>query len=464
MEMYISNNIRIVNPSNDILLWCEKELVIPNPEYSKKLRMGFWLGNTPVNLRLYEKDGDDLILPYGVQSFIPLDLILKANIISVFPVAENVDYHANVDLYDYQRNAVNAMYLEACGILQSPAGSGKTQMGIALAVKHEKRCLWLCHTKDLVNQSKERAERYIDKSLIGTITDGKVEVGKGITFATVQTMTRLDLPKYADIWDVVIVDECHRVAGSPTTVTMYKRVLDALKARYKYGLSATVHRSDGLIKATYCLLGQVAYTVSDEEVADKIMKVGIMPISTSIRISRECLNTDGTLNYTRLITYLTKDEIRNNLIVQQLLHTKGHSVLILSDRLEHLNLLREKCPSDIADDSVMISGKMTGTKGKKEREQALEDMRTGRKHYLFATYSLAKEGLDIPCLDRLFLTTPQKDFAVVTQAIGRIDRKYNGKTDAIAYDFIDFIAYCMKVYRKRWTIYRKAGCYEISDS
>lgn len=464
MEMYISNHIRIVNPSNDIQVWCEKELVIPNPEYSKKLRMGFWTGNTPVKLRLYEKDGDDLILPYGVQSFIPLDLILSANIISVFPGAGTVDYNAKVNLYEYQQRAVEAMYLEACGILQSPAGSGKTQMGIALAVKHGKRCLWLCHTKDLVNQSKERAEKYIDKSLIGTITDGKVDVGKGITFATVQTMTRLDLPKYADIWDVVIVDECHRVAGSPTTVTMYKRVLDALKARYKYGLSATVHRSDGLIKATYCLLGQVAYTVSDEEVADKIMRVGIKPISTAVRISRICLNTDGTLNYTRLISYLTGNDFRNALIIQQLMQVKGHSALILSDRLDHLKLLQEQCPEDIADDSVMISGKMTGPKGKKEREQALEDMRTGRKHYLFATYSLAKEGLDIPCLDRLFLTTPQKDYAVVTQAIGRIDRKYDGKADAIAYDFVDDIAYCVKAYRKRWTIYRKARCYEISDS
>ena len=32
--------------------------------------------------------------------------------------------------------------------------------------------------------------------------------------------------------------------------------------------------------------------------------------------------------------------------------------------------------------------------------------------------SLAKEGLDVPRLERLYLTTPQKDYAVVTQSIG----------------------------------------------
>ena len=55
-------------------------------------------------------------------------------------------------------------------------------------------------------------------------------------------------------------------------------------------------------------------------------------------------------------------------------------------------------PADMRKDAVMISGKMTSKKGKHERELALEDMRSGKKKYLFATYSLAKEGLDVPRL------------------------------------------------------------------
>lgn len=113
----------------------------------------------------------------------------------------------------------------------------------------------------------------------------------------------------------------------------------------------------------------------------------------------------------------------------------------------------------------MISGKMTSKKGKAEREQALEDMRTGAKAYLFATYALAKEGLDVPRLDRLFLTTPQKDFAVVTQSIGRIARTFEGKADPIVYDFVDNIGYLQKSFKKRCTTYKKNGCYftEVSD-
>lgn len=111
----------------------------------------------------------------------------------------------------------------------------------------------------------------------------------------------------------------------------------------------------------------------------------------------------------------------------------------------------------------MVSGKMTTKKGKAEREQAIEDMRTGKKKYLFATYALAKEGLDIPCLERLFLTTPQKDYAVVTQSIGRIARVCEGKVEPIAYDFVDNIAYLVKSYKKRCTTYRKNGCYFVEE-
>jgi superfamily II DNA or RNA helicase len=114
--------------------------------------------------------------------------------------------------------------------------------------------------------------------------------------------------------------------------------------------------------------------------------------------------------------------------------------------------------------AVMISGKMTTKKGKAEREKALEDMRNGDKKYLFATYSLAKEGLDIPCLERLFMATPQKDYAVITQSIGRIARTFDGKADPVVYDFVDDISYLVKSYKKRCTTYKKNNCYFLEDT
>ena len=462
MQVTVSNNIRIKNPSTEIISWCQARLKLPNPEYAKKTRMGFWLGNTPKFLYLYEMHGDEIILPYGTLKQIK-PFIKDAIVTSDFKPYESIDYGTPIPLYPYQEKAVREVKNGYYGILQSKAGSGKTQMGIALIKEYGRRALWLCHTLDLVNQSKERAERYMDKSLIGTITEGKVNIGAGVTFATIQTMCKLDLSQYKDMWDVIIVDECHRVAGTPTQMSMFAKVLNSLAARHKFGLSATVHRADGMIQATFAILGDVVYTVPDDAVADKVMQVGIKPIATGVKISYDCLNTDGTLNYAKMINYLCENWDRMTVIHDAIVSEKDHSCLILSDRLEHLENMMRLLPPTMLPYAVMISGKMTSKKGKAEREQALEDMRSGKKKYLFATYSLAKEGLDIPCLERLFLATPQKDYAVITQSIGRIARTYDGKADPICYDFVDDIGYLAKSYKKRCTTYRKNNCYFIGD-
>ena len=460
MQVTVSNNIKITNPSLEILTWCQHNLKLPNPDYAKKIRMGFWTGNTPKDLYLYELHGGELVIPYGCLKAIA-PMIKDAVVQSDFKPSVSIDYGEPIPLYPYQEIAVEQAKNGLYGILQSKAGSGKTQMGIALIREYGKRALWLCHTLDLVNQSKERAERYMDSSLIGKITEGKVDIGKGVTFATIQTMCKLDLSQYKNMWDVIIVDECHRVAGTPTQMSMFAKVLNSLSARHKYGLSATVHRADGMIQATFALLGGIVYTVPDEAVADKVMQVGICPVGTGVKISRECLNTDGTLNYAKLINYLCEDTYRCTLIRNHIIRESDKSCLILSDRLEHLENLMSLIPSHLRDKAVMISGKMTTKKGKEERAKALEDMRNGKKKYLFATYSLCKEGLDIPRLERLFLTTPQSDYAVITQSIGRIARTFEGKADPIVYDFVDNIGYLQKKYKKRCSTYKKNDCYFI---
>ena len=462
MQVTISNHITIEDPTDEILSWCKTNLTLDNPDYAKKVRMGFWVGNTPKKLYLYEVIGGNLVLPYGTLKEIS-PMLNGSTITSKFIEPTSVDYGEPVPLYPYQEEAVRMAKQGLYGILQSKAGSGKTQMGIALIKEYGRRTLWVTHTTDLLRQSRDRAAMYMDKDLLGTITEGKVNIGKGVTFATVQTLSKLDLSLYKDIWDVIIVDECHRVCSSPTQVSMFGKVLNSLSARHKYGLSATVHRADGMIQATYALLGNVVYSVPDEAIADKVMQVGIFPVGTGVKISRECLNTDGTINYARLINYLCECSTRNIIIRDSIVKESDKSCLILSDRLSHLETLLNLLPPKLKDKAVMISGKMTTKKGKAEREQAIEDMRTGKKKYLFATFSLAKEGLDIPCLERLFLTTNQKDYAVITQSIGRIARTFEGKADPVVYDFVDDIGFLVKSYKKRCTSYKKNNCYFIDE-
>lgn len=458
MKVTISNEIYIQDPLPELIHWARKNLIIPNPEYSKKQRMGLWIGNTEPQLYLFYVDGDTLALPCGVgkeiRKFITRDAVIQQDL------ADNgkIEYPGQIPLYEYQEQAVGAMKKAGCGILQSPCGSGKTQMGIALAARIGRKTLWVTHTADLLTQSYERAEQYYPRELLGKITAGRVQIGSHLTFATVQTLSKLDLQRYKYTWDVIIVDECHRVSGTPSSMKMFYRVMSSLAARYKYGLSATVHRSDGLIKSTFAVLGDVKYRVPDEAVAEKTMQVRILRRDTGIQINRSCLDTDGTLVYSKLMEYLIENTKRNDLILSDLIENQNHFNLILSDRLLHLQQIMAAMPAEVRRYAVMIDGKMTSKKAKADRMRAIEEMRSGEKHFLFASYNLAKEGLDIPRLDRLYLVTPKKDYAVVTQSIGRIARTFEGKKDAVCYDYVDDIQFCENQWKRRKTSYRKAGC------
>ncbi|WP_289302021.1 DEAD/DEAH box helicase [Sporofaciens musculi] len=458
MKVTISNEIYIKAPSPGLVQWARENLIIQNPEYAKKLRMGLWTGKTEKQLYFFYVDGDVLALPCGTGKQIRKFLDKDTEILQ--DLAENgiMEFPGEIPLYGYQKEAVEAMQKAGCGILQSPCGSGKTQMGIGLAAKLQRKTLWLTHTADLLGQSYNRAKQYYPERVLGKITAGKVQIGSHLTFATVQTLSKLDLEKYKYTWDVIIVDECHRVSGSSGSMKMFYRVMSRLAARYKFGLSATVHRSDGLIRSTFAVLGDVKYKVSDEAVAEKIMPVEIRKRETGIRINRVCLDTDGTLVYSRLIPYLTEHADRCRMIVKDLEKNREHSNLILSDRLEHLRMLRDMLPEELQDAGVMIDGKMTSKKARYDRVQAIEDMKTGKKKFLFASFGLAKEGLDIPRLDRLYLTTPKKDYAVVTQSIGRIARASAEKGQPVCYDYVDDIQFCENQWKRRRTIYRKAGC------
>lgn len=458
MKVTIRNEIYIQDPSPELIHWARKNLIIPNPEYSKKQRMGLWTGNTEPQLYLFYVDGDTLALPCGIgkeiRQFISGDTVIQQDL------ADNgrIEYPGQVPLYEYQERAVEAMRKAGCGILQSPCGSGKTQMGIALAARIGRKTLWVTHTADLLTQSYERAEQYYPRELLGKITAGRVQIGSHLTFATVQTLSKLDLQKYKYTWDVIIVDECHRVSGTPSGMKMFYQVMSSLAARYKYGLSATVHRSDGLIKSTFAVLGDVKYQVPDEAVAEKTMQVRILRRDTGVQINRSCLDTDGTLVYSKLMEYLVNNAKRSDRILSDLIDNQQHFNLILSDRLLHLQQIMAAMPPEIRQYAVMIDGKMTSKKAKADRIRAIEEMRSGEKHFLFASYNLAKEGLDIPRLDRLYLVTPKKDYAVVTQSIGRIARTFEGKEDAVCYDYVDDIQFCENQWKRRKTSYRKAGC------
>lgn len=455
MNIEVGGALRITNPTPWVKQYIAKELVLTNPEWLRRQRQGLYVGKTPRYMPLFDLDGDVHVLPYGTLRTI-LENTDNCSVTNTFVEQATLDYECEIPLYDYQERAVNEAVEAYYGILQAPAGSGKTQMGIAIAARLGKRCLWLVHTKDLLLQGYNRAAAYMNPNKLGTIYGGKVELGTHITFATIQSMSNLDLTMYKDTFDTIIVDEVHRVAINAERVTRYRKVLNNLRARHKYGLSATLSRADGLIGSTFALMGNVVAKVEDDEVNARVMPVKILPIPTHMETSPKMLSYDGTIDYVKTVGYQTFNDERNDLIAKWMIANKDHYNLVLVDRVAHFAELIKRLPKYIQQTCVVVDGTMTSKKAKVEREMAIEAMRKRKKHFLIATFQLAKEGLDIPALDRLFLCIPHSHESVVEQTIGRIARKCEGKADAIAFDFVD--PYDVRGYKMRCRTYRRKKC------
>lgn len=447
MKITIGTNIKISEPTKEIQEYCRKKLIIDNPEYLQKVRMNKWIGNTPKSLYLFSIIDGLYVLPYGC-----LDDILNlsndnADIIDYdFHDFQNANYQGNISLREYQEKAVNEMLKYPNGILNAPCGSGKTQMGLSLITKLGFKALWLTHTEKLLSQSMERLKTYI-KCDMGTITKGKVNIGKDITFATAQTMCKIDPEVYKNEFNVIIVDECHHLVGSPTKVMMFYKILSNCNAQFKYGLSATLNRSDNLITSMYAIIGNVRYKVPKEDVGSYIIKAvhNMYDIDIDYDIERYT-DTDGMLDYLKLISMLSEDQRRNKIIIDNI--DKCHYVgrkkqLVLCHRVNQCHIIAK----ELVDKGLSVS-EVTG--------KVLDKNRNYDSEIIVATYSLAKEGLDIPTLDTLHLVTPQKDKTIVTQSVGRVERNISGKLTPVVIDYVDTkIPYCMNCYIKRKRIIKK---------
>ena len=206
MRLIISNSIRVKQPTQAVIDYCKKELVIDNPDYINAQRLGLYSRNIEPKLSLYAKSGNDLILPFGcIRHLWGLDKHIDIDLQFAPFIASHM--HGCINLYEYQKPALEALKKAKNGVLKAPCGSGKTNIALQLIKELGGKALWLTHTKKLLEQSKARCESYFEGDF-GTITEGAVNIGNDITFATVQTMSKLDPQLYKNEFSAVVIDEC----------------------------------------------------------------------------------------------------------------------------------------------------------------------------------------------------------------------------------------------------------------
>jgi len=430
ISITVADNTRLVKLPWEISDKIKARLTLPNPAYESALHMGRWTGGIEQTLTFYEQVGTgSLVIPRGftgqairLLGKIPYDLIDRRRSLPV------VNFQFTGQLRDFQARAVADVAKKDFGVLQSPTGSGKTVMALAVIAARKQPTLIVVHTRELRNQWIDRIAVFlgISKSEIGVIGGGKCIIGDKVTVAIINSLYPV-ADEIKDHFGFLIVDECHR-----TPSRTFTEAVSAFDCRYLLGLSATPFRRDGLTKLIYFSLGDCSHTVSKPELIENgsVLRAEIIKRQTAFQTWLDPVN-----EYQAVLSELTQSEGRNWQIVNDVraaVKQGGGVCLVLSDRQAHcLELARMLQKTHV--EAVVLSGKT----GKKERAAIVERLHAGEIPVLIATGQLIGEGFDCAGLSYLFLTTPIKFSGRLLQYIGRVLRPAPGKDRGVIYDYVD---------------------------
>lgn len=150
-------------------------------------------------------------------------------------------------------------------------------------------------------------------------------------------------------------------------------------------------------------------------------------------------------NYAAIINELVSNEDRNRQIVKTIKENIDRKILLLSDRIEHLNLL-ENILKEEKIDFVSVHG----SQNKKEQVENMQKVKTSS--LILATSSFFGEGIDFPHLNTIIFATPISFYGRLIQYLGRIGR---GNQECLAIDFLDSKnAMLNSTYKKRLEGYK----------
>lgn len=434
MRLEINRQLEIYDAPDHFLKMARRRLTIPNPEYAAREKHGRDLRGVPDTLSfLWQKSHNVWTAPRGFvaqAARMAKSMGIEFQLVQCLREKPIVEFSSKIRLRDLQQRAVNDMTPFQFGTLEAPTGSGKTVMALAMIALRAQPTLVIVHTKELLAQWVDRIHQFLGlaKKEVGIIGGGKKSIGTHVTVATYQSVRLMDESTVIPFFGHLVVDEVHRCPS-----TTFTEVVELFDTKYQLGLSATPYRRDGLTPLISWFVGEVKHRVPKEDllIRGQLCAADVYARSTNWR-SEE---VDPAEKYAAAITDMTRDDRRNDLILDDVEHllekNPKEKILLLSGRVEHAEALAYSLAKR-GYVAATLHGQLSSSRHKEEMA------RLKWANVVSATGSLIGEGFDLPSLTALFVVTPFKWSGRLLQYVGRVLRPAPGKTRAIVYDYIDF--------------------------
>lgn len=348
---------------------------------------------------------DIISIPQGRSDLIPTgyEIVDKRVIQDVpFPLAK-------YNLRDGQQE-VHDEVTDSC-FINALVGWGKTFTALHIARKLGQKTLVITHTTMLRDQWVDEIKTLfgVKPGLIGSgvydIEDHFIVVGN------VQTVTK-NITALSKEFGTIILDEAHHVPA-----TTFAQLIDGMYSRYRIALSGTMIRTDGKHVIFRDYFGDKVYKPPQSHTLAPTVKL----INTGLK-----LPTDVT--WVEKINRLLYDDdyqtFISNMAKIQINH--GHSVLIVADRTEFLEKVKEK----IGDTCTLVTGETSYD----DRKKIIEQLEAGKKMCVAGSRQIFSEGISINRLSCVILAVPTSNPISLEQIIGRVMRLHPEKPDPVVLD------------------------------
>ena len=404
---------------------------VPGAQFTPQYRAKLWDGK----IRLFNVFGKELyvgLLPY-VQSFCETNgytfvdkcEVVRDDITQLDSFLHSLNFQSHgkdIEIRDYQVDAVRESLRRTRTLLLSPTASGKSLVIYALVRWHQaqhRTQLIIVPTTSLVEQlygdfaDYASATNWKVSENCSRIYSGKEKVNDvPVVISTWQSIYKL--PKsYFEKFDVIYGDEAHLFKSKSLTSILHKCV----NAVHKIGTTGTL---DGT--KTHRLVLEGLFGVTHKVTTTK----KLMDVNQLAELKITCLQLDYTdeekklaKNYSYqeeldwLVTHPKRNKFIRNLVVDQ----KGNTLVLFQFVEKHGKVLYELLKEKMVDDRKLFF--VHGGVEAEDREEIRAITETQNNAIIVASYGTFSTGINIRNLHNIVFASPTKSRIRNLQSIGR---------------------------------------------
>lgn len=446
----LANDIKInrYDISTALINFLKEELNFLNTQFLIKKKMGKSAFGTERYFKLVEETESEVIIPRGfIGKIIRFcrENKIEYNFKDERKKLKEVSFLFNAQLLEHQQIVIDTIAKKDLGVIVAPPGSGKTIVGLKIIAEKKQPALIITHRKQIADQWIERIETFlgIPKNEIGKIGQGKTKIGKQITVAMIQSLSKElekpDVVKLLNAFGTIILDECHHIPAET-----FRNTISKLQTYYLYGLTATPFRKYNDSKLIFIHLGEVISEIKSNEIStSKKPKIIIRNTELDVPFNSK------TDKFETLSKILVHDSTRNKTILEDVINElkSDKKIIIVTERKDHIDSLYQYLKQSY--EVITLSGE--DSESSKNAKWKL--LKEGNYQVVITTGQFFGEGTDLQNANCLFLVYPFSFEGKLIQYIGRVQRSEITPT---IYDYRDSkIDYLNKMFLKRNVYYRK---------